>query len=159
MSDMFPIPEQVRAMSGPELVTLHNRLLPDKPTRRFANRAVGVRRVLAALETASKAEEPSQSKREPTGKAIESSRLGRRSGVLRIPTVGDGKPPRPGSKRAAFLRLLQRPEGVTVAEARERFGWTARDVADAARLCAKSHGVAVRRNADGETWQVIEKTG
>jgi len=42
--------EQVENMGGRELVALHNELCPEKPVKRFASRAAGVRRVLAALE-------------------------------------------------------------------------------------------------------------
>lgn len=153
MFDTLPTTEQVESMTGPELVAAYNTLRPKKTVRRFASRTDGVRRVLAALEGATTSEKPSVPEGDAGAKVVTATGPRRRSGVLRISAVEDGKPPRPGSKREAFVRLLLRAKGVTVAEARERFGWTERDVADAARLCARRHGIPVRRDADGKTWR------
>jgi len=138
-------PETVESMSGPELVAAFNTLSPDKPVKRFQNRAVGIARVLAAMEAAGP-EEPVEPVERPAATG-EARRVFRPEGEL--------KPPRPASKRGRLLDRLLRPGGMSREEIEDAFGWSPRDAMDALRLLAKFNGYVVSEDAEGR-WRAAE---
>jgi len=174
--------EQVEAMGGRELVDLYNELCPEQPVKRFASRAAGVRRVLAALETAGtdeQAEAPAGQEQAAALEAVDAGsgpeeaaqpepgagpdqpapkRSRKRSGVRSFTPEGELKPPRPGSKRAILLEWLLEPEGMSEEAITEMFEWKPRDVKDALRLLAKANGYVVYQSGDAE-WRAAEPEG
>ena len=175
-------PEQVETMSGPELVAAYNALGPKKPVKRFANRDIGVRRVLEALEAAAAAgdgpetpagagqdttapvaaattpEEPSQPQPEGGPEQAAPKRSGGRRAVRHFEPGGELKAPRPTSKRGKLLEWLVEPEGMSADEIATMFEWTPRDVKDALRLLAKVNGYVVFLG-DDERWHAAEPEG
>lgn len=176
--------EQVERMGGRELVALHNELCPEKPVKRFASRAAGVRRVLAALEAieageqaedtageqqaapagpeqaapveaGSGPEEPAQPQPGAGPEQPAPKRSRRRSGVRRFEPGGELKPPRPTSKRGKLLEWLREPQGMAADEIAAMFEWQPRDVMDALRLLAKANGYVVYLGED-ERWHAAE---
>lgn len=138
-------PEVVESMSGPELVAVYNELNPEKPIKRFQNRAVGIARVLAALPEP-EPEEALEPVKEPAEPEPVMGRVFRPAGEL--------KPPRPTSKRGRLLDRLMRPEGMSRAEIEDAFGWSPRDAMDALRLLSRFNGYAVQEDESGR-WRAM----
>lgn len=143
---------EVESMTGPELVALY-RKLTGKSVARFASRADGVRRCLAALPAAEEAAEPAPAPAAPA-KAATPTKAPRTAPKPRLlPAQPGGKAPRPGSKRAAALAMLQCPEGATLGELAAEFGWSAKDATDCVHLLAKKNGASLARDEAGR-WRV-----
>lgn len=65
------------------------------------------------------------------------------------------KSPRPGSKLAAILELLARPEGATLAEMAKATGWQEHSIRGAlSGILAKKYRVAVTSEVAGERGRV-----
>jgi hypothetical protein len=141
----------VESMSLGNLAKLYNELCPEKPVKKFADRKSAVRRVLAALEERAAAE-PAQPEPAKAPARTKAPRPGQKASYRQHTPSGPVRLPRPGSKRAAALALLQRPEGATPGELAARFGWSARDAADCIRLLATSNGLVTYREDGGEAW-------
>ena len=132
-------PDAVEKMTLAELRDAYNTLRPEKPIKKFASRATGIRRVLAALP------EPSPGEAAEPAARTKGAR-GRGQRVFR--PEGDLRPPRDSSKRGQLLaRLLD--DGMNQDEMEETFGWSPRDCMDALRLLAKQNGYVVSEGADG----------
>lgn len=165
--------ENVSKLSGPELVAAYNQLNPEKQVKRFASRTDGIKRVLASLgETPAPAAAPeppaspeSNTAAQPApapaiveDAASEPPKKAKRPAKRPPATTfkangGDANAPRPKSKRAQLLAMLQRPEGVTQEAAERKFEWQPQDFKDCLRLLAKKHGIATKCGDDGK-WRV-----
>jgi len=141
---------EVESMSGPELVALYHKLT-GKTVARFASRADGIRRCLAALPAAEDAAKPEPS---PAAPAKAPARERAAEHKQHTPS-GELRPPRPGSKRGRLLAALL-GDGMTAERIASEFGWKPRDVADALRLLAVANGYVVYREEGGETWRAAE---
>jgi hypothetical protein len=143
--------EEVKNLSGPELVQAYNRLTGGK-VKRFASRGEGIKRVLAAFgrdalppaeKPAAEPEKavapavqavPAPEAADASAKAEEPAQSGEPKTAPTVRTyaaIPGGKLPRPESKRGQLLALLQKPEGLTVEAICERFAWRSNDAKDA----------------------------
>ena len=133
----------IESMTTAQLVAEYNRLNPEKPVKKFSDRATAIKRVYAALgqqpsgfppaaEPAPAAAPEPESNAAPqpapapavvqdaASKPPKAKRPNKRPPATGFKaTSGDATAPRPKSKRAQLLAMLQRPEGVTQ-EAAER---------------------------------------
>lgn len=140
----------LKALSSKELVAVYNELT-GKATKKFASREKGLAQTWAALRIELKAqaatEEPTAAEKPaPEKKAVGSGR--RMTFRLAPGTVRDV---RDTSKRAAVIKLLERPNGATFAEVQEATGWNERQTYEGIRLVhfSAGHGLWDSVDADG----------
>ena len=139
MTDTIPTPEQIEAMSGPELVEAYN-ALTGKAIKKFSKRSVGVARLLQAAEQAGEATEAATTSPLPPKNT---------TGGDTTPRRNHGKPPRVGSKRAQAVAMLSRKKGATRDELGRDFEWKPRDVRDALRIIEKRDGYQLTEDDTG----------
>jgi hypothetical protein len=160
--------EQIVAMTGRELATLFNSLVPEgEQVRKFSDHKTGVRRVLATLgqpllqAPATPAPEPETAQAPqpaPTPAIVEDATSKPKRKPKGAPRVtlhkasGKEKPPRPESKRGQLLAIL-RGAGITIEAMQTKFDWKPTDCRDALRLLAKQNGIGVERGEDGR-WRI-----
>lgn len=92
--------------------------LPGKPVKRFQSRPVAVTRIWTAIQSL----EPAVAAQTAVGAPNKSRRASRATMAPAAPVARDG------SKKAAVLALIRRPEGATLAELMTATGWQAHSV-------------------------------
>lgn len=143
--------DQVRALTGPQLVSYWNEQNPDKPVKRFASRQAGIKRVLnLQMQVASAASAPEVEKQvtPKPKKAKPSKRLpdGRMRRVS-YPYSGAHKEPAIGSARHMTVVALE--DGTTLVELMQLTGWNQRNLMDALRLIHVKLGYGITEDEDG----------
>jgi hypothetical protein len=144
----------IESMSGPELIALYHKLT-GKSVARFASRADGIRRCLAALPAAEEAAKPAAAPAAPA-KAPARTKAPRADRRTEHVPSGPTKPPRAGTKRAVLLARLLSGGGMSAVDIGSEFAWKPNDVRDALRLLAVQNGFCVYLGDDG-LWRAAER--
>jgi hypothetical protein len=163
---------QIDTMTTAQLVAEYNRLCPEKPVKKFSDRATAIKRVTALLgkaapapakaptspeasapaATPTPAPKPVKRSSEAAPKAEEPSGAPR-SAKSEYKANKAGKEPRPESKRGQLAALLRGP-GITIEEMMAKFEWKVTDCRDALRLIGAQNGIATKLGDDGK-WRAM----
>ena len=112
------------------LVDIWNSLPGFTPVKKFTDRKTAIARIWKAIQSLQPALE-ADGKAAPahdvaTGRAAKSKATGKAKG--RKKTAPDGQGAREGSKKAAILELLRKPDGATLKDLMAATGWQAHSV-------------------------------
>lgn len=137
------------------LVEIWNSLTGVTPVKKFTDRKTAIARIWKAIQSLQPAPE-AQEKAAPahdvgTGRAAKSKATSKAKGRKKAATDGQGA--REGSKKAAILELLRRPNGATLKDLMAATGWQAHSVRGfISGAIVKKMGLKVKsqKRADGE---------
>ena len=118
------------AWPGGRLVEIWNSLPGATPVKKFTDRKTAIARIWKAIQSLQPAPE-TQEKAAPardvaTGRAAKSKATSKAKG--RKKALREGQGAREGSKKAAILALLRRPDGATLKDLMAATGWQAHSV-------------------------------
>lgn len=150
--------KDIEKLNGTNLVRLFNELNPKKPVRKFADRATGLKRTIAAYEAAgsrvvefegsgsSSKESKPEAKAKPAPKAKDAPKpKGKRARkVFDLKPKGEIKAHRDGTARAAAVAALT-GKGATFEEVQKATGWAShRHAYEGIRLLNTHLGYGIR---------------
>ena len=137
------------------LVDLWNSLTGVTPVKKFTDRKTAIARIWKAiqgLQPAPEAEEAAALARDvPTGRAAKTKATSKAKGRKKAAPESQGA--REGSKKAAILELLRKPDGATIKDLMAATGWQAHSVRGfISGAIVKKMGLKVesQKRADGE---------
>lgn len=135
------------------LLQLYNKLT-GKTTKKFKDRTAGLNQTWAALETKRATAQPAATAPVPTApKAKKAAKPAgerkKREKRFVFPVEKEIKEPKPGSKRAEVVRMLERQNGATLGEIQERIGWSEKDAYEGTRLVHYACGFGMSQDANG----------
>lgn len=138
-----PSVEDVKKMTGTQLVEVYNGLVPDKPIKKFSDRETGLKRVLALLEGGGAA--PA---RQP--------RAQQETGPLNLEAgKGEFEQYRPNTIRGRLIEAMSARGGATESELLALSeGKDVRWLHSMCRLINKQHGCAITQ--DGDRYLITE---
>ncbi len=140
---------------GGRLVEIWNSLPGATPVKKFTDRKTAIARIwkaIQSLQPAPEAEESAAPTRDvAAGRAGKTKATGNAKGRKKAATDGQGA--REGSKKAAILELLRKPNGATLKDLMAATGWQAHSVRGfISGAIVKKMGLKVesQKRADGE---------